>query len=128
MTSKTIFATDSDIQYFDQQSTLVHECTHAALDILKTTTNILTDETCAYLAQAIYMFAAANTSVFTPGSNAAEAYKAVKSKGITKTGVSNFNTPLEFTNKDVSALQTAIKADPLYSNWASQSVYSGFTP
>jgi hypothetical protein len=125
--SKTIFASDPDIQYFDQQSTLVHECTHAALDIQKASTTILIDETCAYLAQAIYMYAAAKTSVFKPGSSAAEAYDIIKGKVVT-TGVSNINTPIEVANNEVKALQASIKGNPIYSNWASKSVYSGFTP
>jgi hypothetical protein len=30
-----------------------------------------------------------------------------------------------FTTADVTSLQTAIKADPLYSNWASTTVHNG---
>ena len=122
--------------YFYQKALLIHECTHAVLDCLYNgrdmnnkkagSITVLADETIAYLAQAFYLVAAKGNM---PNNSAAPDYKAVeivkpKLDAIMKNGWTGCDT-INFTTADVAKLQTAIKAEPAYSNWASTALHNG---
>jgi hypothetical protein len=88
--------------------------------------SVLADETIAYLAQAFYLVASKGNM---PSNSAAPDYKAVetvnpKLDAIMKNGWTGCDT-IYFTATDVTSLQAAIKASPLYSNWASTAVHNG---
>jgi hypothetical protein len=136
--SNTLTASDGSYgeTYFYQKALLIHECTHAILDCYYNgrdmnnnkagSINVLTDETIAYLAQAFYLVAAKGNM---PSNSSAPDYKAVqivkpKLEAIMKNGWTGCDT-INFTTMDVASLQTSIKADPLYSNWASTAVHNG---
>ena len=136
--SNTLTASDGSYgeTYFYQKALLIHECTHAILDCYYNgrdmnnnkagSINVLTDETIAYLAQAFYLVAAKGNM---PSNSGAPDYKAVqivkpKLEAIMKNGWTGCDT-INFTTTDVASLQTSIKADPLYSNWASTAVHNG---
>lgn len=123
--------------YFYQQALLIHECSHAILDHYYNGRDmnnnkkapgitVLTDETIAYLAQAFYLVGAKGNM---PSNSAAPDYQAVKIvrpklETIMKKGWSGCDT-IHFTATDVADLHTAIKADPLYSDWAQTAVHNG---
>lgn len=133
-----LFASDGSYgeTYFYQKALLIHESSHAILDCLYNGRDmnnnkaggisVLADETIAYLAQAFYLVAANGNM---PSTTTAPDYKAVaivkpKLDAIMKNGWTGCDT-IYFTAADVTSLQTAIKADPLYSNWASTAVHNG---
>jgi hypothetical protein len=122
--------------YFYQKALLIHELSHAILDCYYSGRDmdnnkaagitVLADETIAYLAQAFYLVAAKGNM---PSNSAAPDYKAVaivqpRLDAIMKSGWTGCDT-IYFTTADVMSLQTAIKADPAYSNWASIAVHNG---
>jgi len=122
--------------YFYQKALLIHESSHAVLDCYYSGRDmnnnkaagitVLADETIAYLAQAFYLVASKGNM---PSNTAAPDYKAVaivqpRLDKIMKNGWTGCDT-IYFTTADVMSLQTAIKADPLYSNWASTAVHNG---
>jgi hypothetical protein len=122
--------------YFYQKALLIHELSHAVLDCLyngrdmnnntATGITVLADETIAYLAQAFYLVASNGNM---PKNTAAPDYKAVaivepRLSLIMKNGWTGCDT-IYFTSADVTSLQTAIKAEPAYSNWASTAVHNG---
>lgn len=122
--------------YFYQKALLIHESSHAILDCLyngrdmnnnkATGITVLADETIAYLAQAFYLVASNGNM---PKNTTAPDYKAVaivkpKLDAIMKNGWTGCDT-IYFTAADVTSLQTAIKADPAYSDWASTAVHNG---
>jgi hypothetical protein len=133
-----LFASDGSYgeTYFYQKALLIHECSHAVLDCYyngrdmdnnkATAITVLADETIAYLAQAFYLVAANGNM---PSNTSAPDYKAVdivqpRLDTIMKGGWTGCDT-IYFTNADVVSLQTAIKADPHYKNWASIAVHNG---
>jgi hypothetical protein len=122
--------------YFYQKALLIHESSHAILDCCYNGRDmnnnkaagitVLADETIAYLAQAFYLVASNGNM---PSNTAAPDYKAVAAvqprlDKIMKNGWTGCDT-IYFTAADVMSLQTAIKADPAYSNWASTAVHNG---
>jgi hypothetical protein len=120
--SNTITTKTPEIRYTDEKANLVHECTHAVLDvILKSPMTDLTNETFAYLAEAIFTMASSvglGYSPFSSGSIQATAGAVVTNKNTTIGGNNppngNVDNPIPFTPSDVMPLQTAIKASPLY--------------
>ncbi len=124
--TKTIFGAAADLPYAEEKSTMIHECTHAVLDTMKTSTTVLSDETCAYLAQAIFVFAMGVQATFSSGSIAAEAYNVVKGKNVTMSGTPDPTASIAFSATDVLPLQASIKKSPIYKNaWKGPSNYSG---
>jgi hypothetical protein len=136
--SNTIIAKDSRIQFFDDKVSLVHEATHAVVDLLggfdksKTVTSLET-ETCAYIAGAMYKLATLQSqknsgvkvTVFSKDQDIHnEADKLVKGKGL-GTGSTNADAPISFSLQEIVALQSAIKANPLYKDWKSKTVTDG---
>jgi hypothetical protein len=135
----TITASDGSYgeTYFDEKSLLVHECTHAILDIFykgrdmnggaSAGITVLEDETIAYLAQAMYVVAANGA---TPNDSSLPDYHASdvvedNLKAIMKKGWTGCDT-LHFTTADVTALQTSIKKNALYkSSYSSIAVHNG---
>jgi len=122
--------------YFYQKALLIHESSHAILDCFyngrdmnnnkATGITVLADETIAYLAQAFYLVAAKGNM---PSKTTAPDYKAVaivqpRLDAIMKKGWTGCDT-IYFTTADVTSLQTAIKTDPNYSDWASLAVHNG---
>ena len=122
--------------YFYQKALLIHESSHAILDCCYNGRDmnnkkaagitVLADETIAYLAQAFYLVASKGNM---PSNTAAPDYKAVaivqpRLDKIMKNGWTGCDT-IYFTTADVMSLQTAIKADPAYSGWASIAVHNG---
>lgn len=127
--SNTIIAKDSRLQYQDDKNTLVHEATHAIVDLMggfnkSMSVTHLETETCAFLAAAMYSLAVTQTTA-SPGYTTtvyskdqdiiAEANKLVRSKGLGP-GATNAANPISFSSKDIGRLQSAIKANPLYKN------------
>ena len=122
--------------YFYQKALLIHEASHAILDCWyngrdmnnnkASGITVLAEETIAYLAQAFYLVASKGNM---PSNSAAPDYKAVeivkpKLDAIMKNGWTGCDT-IYFTTTDVASLQSAIKAEPAYSNWASIAVHNG---
>jgi len=122
--------------YFYQKALLIHEASHAILDCWyngrdmnnnkASGITVLAEETIAYLAQAFYLVASKGNM---PSNSSAPDYQAVeivkpKLDAIMKNGWTGCDT-IYFTSTDVAGLQTAIKADPKYSNWASAAVHNG---
>ena len=122
--------------YFYQKALLIHESSHAILDCYyngrdmnnnkASGITVLAEETIAYLAQAFYLVASKGNM---PSNSAAPDYQAVevvkpKLDAIMKNGWTGCDT-IYFTSTDVAGLQTAIKADPKYGNWASMAVHNG---
>lgn len=127
--NNTITANDGSYgeTYFDEKALLVHECTHAILDIFykgrdmnggaSAGITVLEDETIAYIAQGMYIVAANGAS---PGNSSLpdyEAYYLVKDKlkAIMKKGWTGCDT-IEFSSSDAADLQTSIKLNSLYKN------------
>ncbi|QDU31577.1 hypothetical protein ETAA8_67360 [Anatilimnocola aggregata] len=136
--TNTITASDGSYgeTYFDEKALLIHECTHALLDCLYNGRDmnnnkaggitVLQDETIAYIAQAIYIIAAKGNS---PSNQAKPDYQAVESiqsklEAVMAKRWSGCET-IHLTGADVAGLTTAIKNDPLYSDWASTAVHNG---
>jgi hypothetical protein len=136
--ANTLTASDGSYgeTYFYQKALLVHECTHAVLDCCYNGRDmnnnkaagitVLADETIAYLAQAFYLVASNGNM---PSNSSAPDYNAVaivqpRLAKIMKNGWTGCDT-IYFTTADVTGLQTAIKADPAYSDWASTAVHNG---
>jgi hypothetical protein len=122
--------------YFYQKALLIHESSHAILDCCYNGRDmnndkaagitVLADETIAYLAQAFYLVASNGNM---PSNKSAPDYKAVaivqpRLDAIMKTGWTGCDT-IYFTTSDVMSLQTSIKANPAYSNFASIAVHNG---
>jgi hypothetical protein len=122
--------------YFYQKALLIHESSHAILDCCYNGRDmnnnaaagitVLADETIAYLAQAFYLVASKGNM---PNNSASPDYKAVaivepRLDAIMKNGWTGCDT-IYFTTADVVSLQTAIKAHPFYSDWASTAVHNG---
>ena len=122
--------------YFYQKALLIHESSHAVLDCCYNGRDmnnnkaagitVLADETIAYLAQAFYLVASNGNM---PSTTTAPDYKAVaivkpKLDAIMKNGWTGCDT-INFTNTDVLGLQSAIKANPRYSDWSSTAVHDG---
>jgi hypothetical protein len=136
--SNTILAKDSRFQYFDDKVSLVHEATHAVIDLIggfnkSMTVTSLETETCAYIAGAMYKLATLQSqkdpgvkmTVFSKEQNIHEqADKMVKGKGL-GTGSTNAGNPISFSAPEIAALQFAIKSNPLYKDWKSQTVTDG---
>jgi hypothetical protein len=135
--SNTIIAKNSRLLYFDDKVSLVHEATHAVIDLLgglnKMTVTSLETETCAYIAGAMYKLATQQAQknpgvTMTVNSNDKnihyEADKLVKGKGL-GTGSTNAGNPISFSLPEVAALQSAIKSNPLYTGWKSKTVTDG---
>ena len=137
-TNNKLFASDGSYgeSYFYQKALLIHECSHAILDCWyngrdmnnnkAAAITVLADETIAYLAQAFYLVASNGNM---PSNSTAPDYKAVaivqpKLDAIMKKGWTGCDT-INFTPADVASLQTAIKAEPAYSNWASTALHNG---
>ena len=123
--------------YFDEKALLVHESTHAILDVFYSGRDmnnkksggitVLQDETIAYLAQAMYIVAARGASPSDKTIPDYHAYTVVKSRleAIMKNGWTGCDT-IAFTNADVAALQTSIKTNDLYkANFNSISLHNG---
>lgn len=125
----TIFANDGSYgeTYFDEKSLLVHECTHAVLDVFyngrdmngnkSTGVTVLDDETIAYIAQAMYIVAAKGAQ---PTDNSLPDYHAFdvvadRLKAVMKNGWTGCDT-IAFTAADVAGLQTSIKKNSMYKN------------
>jgi len=138
VTNNKLIASDGSYgeTYFYQKALLIHECTHAILDCYYNgrdmnnkkagSITVLQDETIAYLAQAFYLVAAKGNM---PSNSGAPDYKAVqivkpKLDPIIQGGWTGCST-INFTTADVLSLQTSIKAEPAYSNWASTAVHNG---
>lgn len=137
--NNTITANDSSYgeTYFDEKALLVHECTHAILDIFykgrdmnggaSAGITVLEDETIAYIAQGMYVVAANGAS---PNDNSLpdyEAYYLVKDKlkAIMKKGWTGCDT-IDFTTTDVTDLQTTIKKHKFYkSSYSGLAVHDG---
>lgn len=122
-TNNKITASDGSYgeTYFDEKSLLVHECTHAILDIFYSGAakgiTVLEDETIAYLAQAMFVVAAKGAI---PTDNALPDYHAIdvvqaRLEAVMKKGWTGCDT-IEFTTKDVAAVQTSIKKHKFYKN------------
>lgn len=137
----TIFAKFSQVRYDSDRQVLVHEATHAYLDLLggvhrKFGLTILEDETCAFLAGAMYALAHSEARkhrsgvrvTVTGGSSKKnifrEANLLVRKKGL-GSGATNAGAPVLFLKADVAALQTQIKAHALYQNWPQRSAVDG---
>jgi hypothetical protein len=136
--TNTITASDGSYgeTYFDEKALLIHECTHAILDCFyngrdmnnakAAGISVLADETIAYIAQAIYILAAKGNM---PNNQAKPDYQAVQSirtklAAVMAKGWSGCDT-IHLTSADVAGLQTAIKKDSLYSDWAQTAVHNG---
>jgi hypothetical protein len=136
--SNTIIAKDSRIQYFDDKVSLVHEATHAVIDLIggfnkSMTVTSLETETCAYIAGAMYKMAALRSqkpssvkiTVFLKDQDIHDkADNLVKAKGL-GTGSTNAATPISFSASEIAPLQFAIKSNPLYKDWKSKTVTDG---
>lgn len=138
-TNNKIIASDNSYgeTYFDEKSLLVHECTHAILDIFyngrdmnnkaAASLTVLEDETIAYIAQAIYVVAANGA---TPGDDTkpdAHAYKAIRTRveALMKKGWTGCDT-LAISSSDVAGLQKAIKHHALYKdNYSTVAEHNG---
>jgi hypothetical protein len=135
--SNTIMAKDSRILFFDDKVSLVHEATHAVVDLLgginKMTVTSLETETCAYIAGAMYKLATQQSQpnpgvkmiVYSKDQDIHEqADKLVKGKGL-GTGPINAGNPISFSGPEIAALQFAIKKNPLYKDWKSKTLTDG---
>ena len=128
--SNTIMAKDSRIQFIDDKISLVHEATHAVIDLLggfnrNMTVTSLETETCAYIAGAMYKQATlqsqkapvATVTAFSIDQNIHEqADRMVRAKGL-GTGSTNAGSPISFSSQEIAALQSAIRTNPLYKSW-----------
>jgi hypothetical protein len=123
--------------YFDEKALLVHESTHAILDMFYNGRDmnggksggitVLQDETIAYLAQAMYIVAAKGATPSDKTIPDYYAYDVVKSRleAIMKNGWTGCDT-INFTNADVAKLQTSIKNNDLYkSNYTAIALHNG---
>lgn len=136
--SNTIITKDSRIQFFDDKVSLVHEATHAVIDLLggfnkSMTVTSLETETCAYIAGAMYKLATQQAqknpgvkiTVFSKDQDIHEqADKLVKGKGLGP-GSTNAGAPISFSLQEIGALQSAIKINPIYKDWKSKTVTDG---
>jgi hypothetical protein len=136
--SNTIVAKDSSLYYNDDKASVVHEATHAYMDMLGAVqknfkVKNLDNETCAYLAGAIYTLAlgqqpSSSGVKMTINSSTRDiqnaAMEAVKKKGL-GTGDTNAGRPIDFSSKDVAGIQAAIKSNKLYKDWNTDHTMNG---
>jgi hypothetical protein len=134
----TIRAADGDYggTYWDEKSTLIHECAHAILDCIyagkdmsfkSAPMTVLDDETVGYLAGAIYLIAAGAGTGGTKGEPDYEAREIARPKitALMKKPWTGCET-IAFTNQDVATLQAAIKKHRFYKNtWSSTAKQNG---
>jgi hypothetical protein len=116
--SNTILAKESRLQYIDEKETLVHEATHALIDLVGglnkgTKVTSLETETCAYIAGAMYSIAimqsqqssGVKTTVYSKDKDIkAAADSLVRGKGL-GLGSTNAGSPITFLPQDIAALQ-----------------------
>ena len=134
----TIYAKDSRLQSNDDKVNLVHEATHAIIDLMgglnkKLTVSHLETETCAYIAGAMFSLsltqsqppATVKMTVSSNDSNIRAAADAVVTTKGLGTGTSNAGSPIIFTATEILPLHTAIKANSLYKNWKSKALADG---
>jgi hypothetical protein len=122
--------------YWDEKSTLIHECTHAILDCIYagkdmdgkwSPMTVLDDETIGYLAGSIYLIAANAGTGGTPGAPDYEARQVAKPKvaALLAKPWTGCDT-IAFTAQDVAPIQAAIKKHKFYSsNWSSTAKQNG---
>lgn len=138
----TIYAKTASVRYDPEKMILLHEATHAYLDLLGGVHGVkmtnLENETCAYLAAAMYELAMARSRHrhsavrITVGTGASarkkaiyrEAESIVKKKGL-GSGSTNAGNPIHFLRPDVTKLQAAIRSSSLYPDWRQPSVLNG---